>query len=123
MFLLFIILQDEYIKAYYAALLKKQQELDEATKNQQEYSSTPVTDGLFGASSNRQVGMKSKREEVEGDDDVDWEEAPVPGKCIEYHIKYITMTSHYKHRGHLLHLLVLAIKLQQNINCYKTSNV
>ncbi|KAH9778509.1 transcription initiation factor IIE subunit alpha [Citrus sinensis] len=76
-------LQDEYIRAYYAALLKKQQELDEAAKNQQESSNTPISDGLSGASSNRQVGMKSKREEVEGDDDVDWEEAPVAGTTSE----------------------------------------
>lgn len=105
-FLLFIIFQDEYIRAYYAALLKKQQELDEAAKNQQESSNKPISDGLSGASSNRQVGMKSKREEVEGDDDVDWEEVPVAGNCIEYHIKSIMMTSHYKRRCCLLHLLV-----------------
>ncbi|KAJ4713333.1 transcription initiation factor IIE subunit alpha-like [Melia azedarach] len=74
-------LQDEYVKAYYAALLKKQQELEEAAK-QQESSNTAVSDGLSGMS-NRQVGMKSKREDDEGDDDVDWEEAPVAGNTSE----------------------------------------
>lgn len=38
------------------------------------------------SSPSRQVGMKSKREEDEGDDDVDWEEAPVAGR---YH--YLTI--------------------------------
>lgn len=80
-------LQDEYVKAYYAALLKKQQELEEAAK-QQESSNTAVSDGLSGMS-NRQVGMKSKREDDEGDDDVDWEEAPVAGNYIEDHLKLL----------------------------------
>lgn len=48
-------LQNEYIKEYYDALLKKQQELGKAAKNQQE----PVVDGISTVSSNRQVGIKS----------------------------------------------------------------
>lgn len=64
-------LRNEYIKEYNAALTKKQQELEEAAKNQQE----PVLDGLFGVSSNRQVGMKCKRKEDGEGDDIDWEEA------------------------------------------------
>jgi transcription initiation factor TFIIE subunit alpha len=39
-----------------------------------------MSNGLSESSSNRQVGMKSKREEGEGDDDVEWEEAPIEGK-------------------------------------------
>ncbi|EXC28058.1 General transcription factor IIE subunit 1 [Morus notabilis] len=70
-------IQDEYVKAYYAALLKKQQELEEAAKQQQEPSSTPMSNGISSTSPGRQVGMKSKRDEDEGDDDVEWEEAPV----------------------------------------------
>lgn len=38
------------------------------------------------SSSSRQVGMKSKRDDDEGDDDVEWEEAPVAGK---YHLQCI----------------------------------
>lgn len=65
-------LQDEYFKAYYAALLQRQQEQEESIKVEQESLNT--TDGAF-----RQVGMKAKRED-DGNDDVDenveWEEAP-----------------------------------------------
>ncbi|KAI9156135.1 hypothetical protein LWI28_001120 [Acer negundo] len=71
-------IQDEYVKAYYEALLKKQQELESAEK-QQESANSPISNGLPEMSSNRQVGMKVKRDEDEGDDDVDWEEAPVTG--------------------------------------------
>lgn len=79
--------QDEYVKAYYAALFKKQQELQEAAKMQQETSNTqPISDG--GNHANRQVGMKAKREDNEGDDDVDWEEAPVAGNCSNYAINF-----------------------------------
>ncbi|KAL5736164.1 hypothetical protein ACOSP7_030639 [Xanthoceras sorbifolium] len=76
-------IQDEYVKAYYAALLKKQQELEEDVKEQPESSNFPTSNGLPEMSSNRQVGMKSKRDEDEGDDDVDWEEAPVTGNTSE----------------------------------------
>lgn len=61
--------------------MKKQQELEEAAKKQQELSNTSLSDGLSGMSSGRQVGMKSKRDEDEGDD-VEWEEAPVAGKNV-----------------------------------------
>ncbi|XP_035550043.1 general transcription factor IIE subunit 1-like isoform X2 [Juglans regia] len=73
---------DEYLKAYYAALLKKQQELDEGAKQQDELSNAQSFNGISGMTSNRQVGMKSKREEDEGDD-VEWEEAPVAGNANE----------------------------------------
>ncbi|KAK5784338.1 hypothetical protein PVK06_038861 [Gossypium arboreum] len=75
-------IQDEYLKAYYAALYKKQQELEEAAKKQQELSDIPLATGLSD-SSNRQVGMKAKRDDNEGEDDIDWEEAPVTGNTIE----------------------------------------
>ncbi|KAB2057402.1 hypothetical protein ES319_A11G166000v1 [Gossypium barbadense] len=75
-------IQDEYLKAYYAALYKKQQELEEAAKKQQELSDIPLATGLSD-SSNRQVGMKAKRDDNEGEDDIDWEEAPVAGNTIE----------------------------------------
>ncbi|EOA19168.1 hypothetical protein CARUB_v10007845mg [Capsella rubella] len=65
-------LKDEYVKAYYAALLE-QQELAEKL-NQQESAGESTTATTF---SDREVGMKSKREEDE-EEDVEWEEeAPV----------------------------------------------
>lgn len=70
-------LQDEYLKAYYAALIKRQEE--EEAKKAPESSETRVSDGPSGMSPSRQVGMKSKRDEDEGDDNVDWEEAPITG--------------------------------------------
>ncbi|XP_010434293.1 PREDICTED: general transcription factor IIE subunit 1-like [Camelina sativa] len=69
--------KDEYVKAYYAALLKQQEELAE-NLNQQESAGESNTDiQLATTSPDRQVGMKSKREEEE-EEDVEWEEeAPV----------------------------------------------
>ncbi|XP_051135359.1 transcription factor efuD-like [Andrographis paniculata] len=58
-------IQDEYYKAYYAALLKRQQE---AVKQEQGLPNNPID-----TNSQRQVGMKSKREDDDEDDDV-WEE-------------------------------------------------
>ncbi|KAH1111375.1 hypothetical protein AAZX31_04G133300 [Glycine max] len=68
-------IQDEYIKAYYAALLKQQHELEAASK--QELSNTLTANDPSSSASNRQVGMKSKLEE--DDDGTEWEEAPVAG--------------------------------------------
>ncbi|KAK9091152.1 hypothetical protein Sjap_024329 [Stephania japonica] len=61
---------DEYLKAYYAALLQRQQDQEEAAKrNQQELDN-------ISSEMPRQVGMKSKREDDDRDDGVEWEEAP-----------------------------------------------
>ncbi|AAC72123.1 Contains similarity to transcription initiation factor IIE, alpha subunit gb/X63468 from Homo sapiens [Arabidopsis thaliana] len=70
---------DEYLKAYYAELMK-QQELA-ARRNQQESAGEP-TSGIQSGTvySGRQVSMKAKREEDEDEDEeeVEWEEkAPV----------------------------------------------
>ncbi|KAG6642912.1 hypothetical protein I3843_09G169000 [Carya illinoinensis] len=75
-------IQDEYVKAYYAALLKKQQEIEEAAKKH-DLSNAHSLNGLSSMSSSRQVGMKSKRDEDEGDGDVEWEEAPVASNTNE----------------------------------------
>ncbi|VFQ78886.1 unnamed protein product [Cuscuta campestris] len=64
-------IQDEYIKAYYAAVLQRQQEQVAAAqklKEEQNAYDAPST------STERQVGMKSKREDDEGEDGFDWEE-------------------------------------------------
>lgn len=66
-------IQDEYIKAYYAALLKQQHEMEEAAKKQ--LPNTLAADDPSSSTSDRQVGMKSKREE--DDDGTEWEEAPI----------------------------------------------
>lgn len=71
-------MQDEYLKAYYAALLQKQQEV-EAAKRQQEMDVKSAND--MGPSSSRQVGMKVKREE-DGEEDVDWEESTAAGEFL-----------------------------------------
>lgn len=77
-------LQGEYFKAYYAALLQRQQEQDAATKREQESSNTSISNSINGASSERQVGMKSKRDDDdEGDEGVEWEEAPPAGNTNE----------------------------------------
>lgn len=72
-------IQDEYIKAYYAALLKKQQELEESAKKQEQLSDSNIANGHSDTSSSRQVGMKSKRDPEE---DV-WEEAQYAGNTSE----------------------------------------
>jgi transcription initiation factor TFIIE subunit alpha len=72
-------LQDEYFKAYYAALLQRQQEQEAASSKEQEIGSN-----TNDASLDRQVGSKMKRADGdEGDDDVDWEEAPPAGNTHE----------------------------------------
>jgi len=78
--------QEEYVKAYYAALLEQQRQAEESAKQQRELSQTSMSNGLSESSSNRQVGMKSKREEGEGDDDVEWEEAPIEGKSNNWNL-------------------------------------
>ncbi|KAK9105591.1 hypothetical protein Scep_022435 [Stephania cephalantha] len=64
---------DEYLKAYYAALLQRQQDQEEAAKRNQQESAN--TDNM-SSEMPRQVGMKSKREDDDRDDGVEWEEAP-----------------------------------------------
>ncbi|CAI9113637.1 OLC1v1014276C1 [Oldenlandia corymbosa var. corymbosa] len=69
--------QDEYLKAYYEAMLKRQREQEAANRD----AEFPVSDVSNGASSTteRQVGMKSKRDEEDDGDDVEWEEAAPAG--------------------------------------------
>ncbi|CAN1191346.1 General transcription factor IIE subunit 1 [Linum perenne] len=76
-------IQDEYVKAYYAAILK-QQEL-EAAKKQEELLNAPNLNVPPPESSpERQVGMKFKREEEEGDDGDDfWEDGAAANSANE----------------------------------------
>lgn len=80
-------IQDEYLKAYYAALVKRQEEQAAASSRmQQEDDSSASTsylpNGISEAPSERQIGMKAKRED-DDNDDIDWEEAPPPGKAFK----------------------------------------
>ncbi|WCJ22005.1 Transcription factor TFIIE alpha subunit [Euphorbia peplus] len=73
-------LQDEYVKAYMAAVLKRKQEQEEENAK---LSHAPISNDISEQSSDRQVGMKSKREEDDVEDDVEWEEAPTAGNTSE----------------------------------------
>lgn len=75
-----MILQDAYLEAYYAALFQRQQEQEESNKRKQE-PFNPTDD-----TTSRQVGMKSKRgynDDDDGDENVEWEEAPTAGIYIK----------------------------------------
>ncbi|KAL3615244.1 hypothetical protein CASFOL_040905 [Castilleja foliolosa] len=73
-------IQDEYVKAYYAALLMRQREQEETVKKEQESTNIGVPDST---PSERQVGMKSKRDDEDDGDDNEWEEAPPIGNTSE----------------------------------------
>lgn len=67
------------MRAYYTALLQRNHEMGEKIKKEAESPNNVITNGVFNAPSERQVGMKSKREDdFEGDDE--WMEGPSAGK-------------------------------------------
>ncbi|KAJ9187315.1 hypothetical protein P3X46_002784 [Hevea brasiliensis] len=74
-------LQDEYVKAYYAALLNKQQELEEASKKQEKELSNGISESLSTRNTGESykvndlnVEAEASGEEEEEEDDIDWEE-------------------------------------------------
>ncbi|XP_031502828.1 uncharacterized protein LOC116265952 [Nymphaea colorata] len=78
-------LQEEYLKAYYSALLERQKAAAvaaaaaaAATNASTLGTSTTVSE----PTSQRQVGMKAKRED-DGDEDIEWEESESPGNVNE----------------------------------------
>ncbi|GFP93769.1 hypothetical protein PHJA_001521300 [Phtheirospermum japonicum] len=73
-------IQDEYVKAYYAALLMRQREQEETVKKEHESTNIGIADST---PSERQVGMKSKRDDEDDVDDNEWEEAPPTGSTSE----------------------------------------
>ncbi|RYQ92578.1 hypothetical protein Ahy_B09g098805 isoform B [Arachis hypogaea] len=83
--------EDEYIKAYYAALLKQQEEWQDASKNQE--PNAPAAEDPSSSTSNRQVGVKSKREEDEEDDGTEWEDAPFGGIGNGYKVNDLNVKS------------------------------
>ncbi|XP_074575526.1 uncharacterized protein LOC141831974 [Curcuma longa] len=66
-------LQDEYLKAYYAALVKRQEEEETSKRIQQQ---TELSTSVAEEPVHRRVGMKSKRED---DEDIEWEDAAGTG--------------------------------------------
>ncbi|KAL3512293.1 hypothetical protein ACH5RR_025010 [Cinchona calisaya] len=74
-------IQDEYVKAYYAAILQRQRE-QEAANKEQELPSSSISNGAYNTSPQRQLGMKSKRDDQDEGDDVEWEEAAPAGNAI-----------------------------------------
>ncbi|KAJ7518182.1 hypothetical protein O6H91_21G058600 [Diphasiastrum complanatum] len=74
-------LKEEYYKAYYAALLQRQQEAAQVHTVATVVTDEQVTThGQEIATSDRQVGMKSKRDErEEEEEEVEWEDASVSG--------------------------------------------
>ncbi|KAL2896027.1 Transcription initiation factor IIE subunit alpha [Bienertia sinuspersici] len=71
-------IQDEFYKAYYAALLERQRERDAIMQQDVNGADNSSQD----TSSDRQFGMKSKRENESEDEDV-WEEAAPSGNIEE----------------------------------------
>ncbi|KAL6554378.1 hypothetical protein OROMI_020051 [Orobanche minor] len=73
--------QDEYVKAFYAALLMRQREQEKTVKNEQE--STKIPNEIHSTPSEPQVGMKRIRDDDFEVDDIEWEEAPPIGSTSE----------------------------------------
>lgn len=69
-------IQEAYIKAYYAALLSRQQQEEAVKKTEEPANENDISNGVSEKAFDRQVGLKSKRDDDErDDDDVDWEDA------------------------------------------------
>ncbi|XP_075473760.1 uncharacterized protein LOC142504822 [Primulina tabacum] len=78
-------IQDEYVKAYYAAILQRQRDQEEMAKAQESPNATTSAQVSFTLSE-RQVGVKSKRDDYEGED-VEWEEAAPSTGSTSVHYK------------------------------------
>ncbi|KAL0405610.1 UNVERIFIED_CONTAM: Transcription initiation factor IIE subunit alpha [Sesamum latifolium] len=76
-------IQDEYVKAYYAALLMRQRGQEETVKKEDESPNNTIPNEVYNAPSERQVGMKSKRDDDDEGDDDEWEEAPPIGSTSD----------------------------------------
>ncbi|CAN6477083.1 unnamed protein product [Victoria cruziana] len=75
-------LQEEYLKAYYSALLERQQKAAAAAASAAaattSVSASDASTTVSEPTSQRQVGMKAKREDCE---DIEWEESEFPGNA------------------------------------------
>ncbi|XP_039141497.1 general transcription factor IIE subunit 1 [Dioscorea cayenensis subsp. rotundata] len=72
-------IEDEYIKAYYSALMERQRAQEEVTKKMQSEAGN-LSNGVSEAAG-RKVGAKAKREEDE--DDAEWEEPQPTGEVYK----------------------------------------
>ncbi|KAI3823594.1 hypothetical protein L1987_05033 [Smallanthus sonchifolius] len=70
-------LQDEYVKAYYAALLQRQKEQEEATKREQDLSTNSMPTYVDPSSS------RKRQRDDDGEGDVEWEETPTAGETFK----------------------------------------
>ncbi|KAJ0941275.1 putative transcription initiation factor IIE subunit alpha, Zinc finger, RING/FYVE/PHD-type [Helianthus annuus] len=70
-------LQDEYVKAYYAAILQRQKEQEEATKREQDLSTNSILTDVDPSSS-----RKRQRDDDDGED-VEWEDTPTAGETFK----------------------------------------
>lgn len=70
-------LQDEYFKAYYAALLQRQKEQEEATKREQDLSMNSVSNDVDPSNS------RKRQRDDDGEGDVEWEETPTAGETFK----------------------------------------
>ncbi|KAL6529795.1 hypothetical protein OROGR_015418 [Orobanche gracilis] len=75
--------QDEYVKAYYAAILMRQREQEKTVQNEQESTNIKIPNEIHSTRSEHQVGMKRIRDDDFEVDDVEWEEAPPIGSTSE----------------------------------------
>ncbi|KAK6134876.1 hypothetical protein DH2020_031360 [Rehmannia glutinosa] len=76
-------IQDEYIKAYYAAFLMRQHGQEETVQKEQESTNATISNEVYSSPTERQVGMKSKRDDGYEGDDVKLEEVPPTGGRTE----------------------------------------
>ncbi|XP_042457005.1 general transcription factor IIE subunit 1-like isoform X2 [Zingiber officinale] len=83
-------IQDEYLKAYYEAILKRQKEQEEALRMQQEIDRARMPDYDGVSETERQVGKKAKRGVYE-EDNVEWEDAPPAGSDEKYILADLNM--------------------------------
>lgn len=79
-------IQDEYVKAYYAALLVRQREQEESVKKEHESTNATMSSEVDNMPGERQVGMKSKRDDDYEVDGVEWEGTP-PASGTTKHYK------------------------------------
>ncbi|XP_042386404.1 uncharacterized protein LOC121978088 [Zingiber officinale] len=82
-------IQDEYLKEYYEAILKRQKEQEEALSIQQGIDRTQTQDDGV-SETERQVGKKAKRQVYEKDI-VEWEDAPTSGSSEKYVLADLNM--------------------------------
>ncbi|XP_047972628.1 transcription initiation factor IIE subunit alpha-like [Salvia hispanica] len=78
-------IQDEYVRAYYAAVLEKLHPgKEENIKREAKSPNDVFASEVYSTPSERQVGMKSKREDEFEGDDIEWEDGPSTGNTSDH---------------------------------------